>query len=278
MDAPEGTRRGMTGKIRKWNECSTRDISAIDSASTIAVFPVGATEQHGPHLPLGTDTFIAEAVLEAAAIEMNSGVSILVLPVQPVGLSVEHEEFAGTLSGEAATLLSFWKEIAAGVARAGIRKIVLFNSHGGQSALLTLIAQDLRRHHRMTAAAYHCYRVWRESSLFTAEERRHGIHGGAIETSILLAARPDLVQRENLDNFSSIAAEIEKSTPALVLGGKMALAWQMRDLNRDGAAGDAAAASAEAGRVLLEAAAKDFARFVEDFSRLDSGVIPGNER
>jgi len=249
------------------------EVAGLDPGSTIAVLPLGATEQHGPHLPLITDRALVDAVIERAIEFTPEGPTILVLPTQPVGLSIEHAAFAGTLTASAETLLRLWTEIGACIARVGIRKLVLLNGHGGQSHLVGLVAQQLRSHHDMIVAPHHCYRVWRENERLSADERLHGIHAGAVETALMRAIRPDLVRDDRVADFPTLSRDIEATLPALAPDGRIAFAWDMDDLNPDGAAGDARRGEASIGESLLFASAQAFAATLADLVKLDPNTI-----
>ena len=253
----------MTARpVRHWQEMTTADFATVDAGRLIAVLPLGAIEQHGPHLPLSTDRAIADGVLARVLDLLPDELPAVVLPTQPVGLSTEHGAFPGTLTARPATLLNLWTEIGASVARAGVRKLVLFNSHGGQSKLAGLAAQQLRSEHGLLVVDYHCYRIWRDSPLFGEDERREGIHGGGIETSIMLALDPDSVRAEATRKFESAAR-----------GTAVPFAWEIQDLNPAGALGDASDADGERGRALIDAAARQFVDLLAEIDRLDPDAV-----
>ena len=136
---------------RYWAEVTAHDFALAQTqglaAQTIAVLPLGATEQHGPHLPLRVDTALAEGMVAAALAQLPAHVPALALPTQAIGLSGEHQAFAGTLSLQPATLLALWGDIGAGVARAGVKKLLLFNAHGGNVSSMDIVARQLRQQH-----------------------------------------------------------------------------------------------------------------------------------
>ena len=125
----------MRTSSRFWAQWSTRDFSLAQAegrmAQTIAVLPVAATEQHGPHLPLDVDRALVDGVVAAALPHLGADLPALFLPTQAVGLSPEHAAFAGTLTLKAETLIRLWTDIGESVAAAGVRKLVLLNAHGG---------------------------------------------------------------------------------------------------------------------------------------------------
>lgn len=253
---------------RYWQELAHPDFAALDHERTVAVLPVAATEQHGPHLPLGVDAIINRAILARAVALAADGPPVLVLPPLDVGLSPEHRDFPGTLTLSAATMLPLVREIAAGVLRAGLAKLMFFNSHGGQPQLLELAAQELRAEHGAMAMVVNSWRLMRTAELFPAAEIREGIHAGAIETSILLHLAPELVRRTAVARFASAARGLGDAFPGLAPDGRLAYAWQTQDLNSAGAVGDATLASAEKGRALVEQAAAALVGLWEELSRL----------
>ncbi|HEX4504613.1 MAG TPA: creatininase family protein, partial [Alphaproteobacteria bacterium] len=128
----------------QWADLATTDFAGGALKDALAILPVAAVEQHGPHLPLSTDVIINQGVIDAACALLAPDLPVVVLPMQAVGTSHEHLAFPGTLSLDAATLLKLWTAIGEGVARAGIRKLLIFNSHGGQTGLPEIVATDLR--------------------------------------------------------------------------------------------------------------------------------------
>jgi creatinine amidohydrolase len=256
---------------RYWADLTTTDFAGVDAAATVAVLPLGATEQHGPHLPLAVDQCLVDAIVAQALPQVPAALPVLVLPTQQVGYSPEHASFPGTLTLSVETLVRTWVELGECVARAGVRKLLLFNSHGGQVSLLDIVARELRG--RCGLIVYGC--SWWNlplgeavTGLFSAEEHRFGVHGGAIETSMMLALRPDAVRAAQARNFGSTARDRAAKYPVLGNGRSAKLGWHMQDYNAQGAAGDASAASAEHGRALLQAAGEQLAVLLQEISSL----------
>jgi len=258
---------------RDWSAIRWPEIATTESARWIAVLPLAATEQHGPHLPLSTDVTIAEAYLARVRELLPADVPATFLPLQPVGLSTEHLSFPGTLTLSTETALRLWTEIGDSVARAGIRKLVMVTSHGGNSAGMSLVAQDLRARHRMLAVTTGWSRFGTPDGLFTADELRHGIHGGAVETSIMLAHAPDLVRTDKIGNFHPASIEMEQSFRLLSAQRPAPFAWAAEDLHASGAIGDASAATADKGRQLLDHGARAFCELLGDVHRFDLAAI-----
>ncbi|RIK99688.1 MAG: creatininase [Proteobacteria bacterium] len=256
---------------RDWAALCWPDLDRDAAARWIAVLPLAATEQHGPHLPLGTDTLIAEAYLARVRALLPPDSPAVFLPVQPVGISTEHTDYRGTLTMPPAAALATWTALGEAVARAGLRKLVMVTSHGGNSAAMMLVAQELRARHRMLAVTTSWARLSSPEAAFAPEEIRDGIHGGAVETSIMLAAWPQHVRREALANFAS--ATHDHAFRRLSIGRPAPYAWQAQDLHPEGAVGDATLASAEAGERLIDHGARAFCELLEDVARFDPAAF-----
>lgn len=270
----------MTLPSRFWADLCTRDFARLDPARTIAVLPVAATEQHGPHLPLSVDTVLADGIVAASLPHLPADLSVLFLPTQAVGLSPEHARFPGTLTLKAETLLRLWTDIGESVAAAGVRKLLLFNSHGGQVSVLDLVARDLRA--RLNLLVYSC--SWFTlplhdaqgqdlNALFSAEEHRFGIHGGDIETSMMLALAPARVQMAQAKNFVSTAQARAQQFPILGNGHSAKLGWQTQDYHSAGAVGNAAAATAAKGEALVQAAGRALAQLLAELDALPLSTL-----
>ena len=242
--------------------------------------PVAATEQHGPHLPLSVDTVLADGIVAASLPHLPADLSVLFLPTQAVGLSPEHARFPGTLTLKAETVLRLWTDIGESVAAAGVRKLLLFNSHGGQVSVLDLVARDLRA--RLNLLVYSC--SWFKlplhdaqgqdlNALFSAEEHRFGIHGGEIETSMMLALAPARVQMSQAQNFVSTAQARAQQFPILGNGRSAKLGWQTQDYHSAGAVGNAAAATAAKGEALVQAAGRALAQLLAELDALPLSTL-----
>jgi creatinine amidohydrolase len=270
----------MTLPSRFWADLSTRDFAQLDPARTIAVLPVAATEQHGPHLPLSVDSVLADGIVAASLPHLAPELSVLFLPTQAVGLSPEHARFPGTLTLKTETVLRLWTDIGESVAAAGVRKLLLFNSHGGQVSVMDLVARDLRA--RLNLLVYSC--SWFNlplhdaqgqdlNALFSAEEHRFGIHGGEIETSMMLALAPQRVQMDQARHFASTAQARAQQFPILGNGHSAKLGWQTQDYHPAGAVGHAAAATASKGEMLVQAAGRSLAQLLAELDRLPLSTL-----
>ncbi|MDP2016140.1 creatininase family protein [Hydrogenophaga sp.] len=270
----------MTRSTRFWSDLTTADFASQDLARTIAVLPVAATEQHGPHLPLSVDTDIANGVVAASIPHIAPDLPALFLPTQTVGFSPEHTRFAGTLTLKAETVLRLWTELGECVAASGVKKLVLFNAHGGQVGLMDVVARDLRARLGMLVYSVNWFNLplldesGRDlNAMFSAEEHRFGIHGGEIETSMMLALSPDKVRMQHAANFASKSQDRAGQFSILGNGKSAKLGWQMQDYNACGAVGNAAAATADKGRAVLDAAGRSLARLLSEIDQLPADTL-----
>jgi creatinine amidohydrolase len=260
---------------RYWHEMTTLDFAAAAGGGWIAVLPVAAIEQHGPHLPVYTDTCIGEGMIARALELMPADLPVTVLPTQAVGKSNEHISSPGTLTYPAAVLSALLMEVGASLTRAGVRKLILMNSHGGNVATLDTVARDLRVAHDMLVVASAWSRFGVPEGVFAREESSYGIHGGDVETSMMLYFRPDLVRMEKAQDFRSAQlafmdefTHLRAHAPAAAQFG-----WKAQDLNPFGALGNAAAATAEKGRLVVEHQAAAFIELCRDVQRFDLGRL-----
>ncbi len=259
---------------RFWFDWTARDFANLQQGGAaphaIAVLPVAAIEQHGPHLPVSVDTTLVDGVIAACLAHLPADLIALFLPTQAVGKSNEHARYAGTLTLSADTLRRVWMELGACVARAGIRKLVLLNSHGGQIALMEMVARDLREANDLLVVSTNWFSLPMAPEThqrFSDDEHRFGIHAGDVETSMMLALRPEHVHMAHAQNFSSVMAQRANDYPLLGSGaGKVA--WQMQDLNTWGAAGNATLATAEKGHAVLDDAGRQLAALLQEVDRL----------
>ena len=270
----------MTLSARFWSDLSTADFAVLDRDRAIAVLPLAATEQHGPHLPLSVDTDIVGGVVAAALPHLPADLPALFLPTQAIGFSPEHTRFAGTLTLKAETLIRVWTEIGEGVAASGVKKLVLLNSHGGQVGAMDLVARDLRARLGMLVYSVNWFNLpLRDAAgndvnaLFSADEHRFGIHAGEIETSMMRALRPDLVRMDKAEYFRSTSQDRAERFATLGNGRSAKLGWMMQDYNANGAVGHAAAATAEKGQILLDAAGRALAQVLVEIDQLPPGTL-----
>jgi creatinine amidohydrolase len=241
----------MTRRL-DWQDFRAPEYRTIDPLRTIAILPTAAIEQHGPHLPVGTDTIINAGLLDLLRARCPDDLDLRILPLQAVGKSNEHLWAAGTLTLTAETALRLWTEIGLSVARAGVRKIVILNSHGGNADLVSILARELRIRAGMLAVRLGWGALGLPEGLYSAQETAFGIHGGDVETSLLLHLRPDTVDMSQARDFRSTA-----ETAPIPPIGPLAYGWIASDLNPEGVVGEAHKATAEKGRITAEKLVSD---------------------
>lgn len=270
----------MPLKSRFWADLSTRDFARLrpraEAGEVVAVLPVAAIEQHGPHLPVSVDTTLVDGVIAASLPHLTAELLVLFLPTQQVGKSNEHIRFPGTLTLSAETLVRVWMEIGESVARAGVRKLVLFNSHGGQISAMDIVARDLRTKCDLVVFSTNWFTLplgAEVNGLFTPEEHRFGIHAGDMETSMMLALRPQLVDMAQARDFKSTAQERAAKYPILGNGSSAKLGWQTQDYNPMGAAGNATLATADKGRAVVESAGRQLALLLQEVAQLPLSTL-----
>ena len=250
-----------------WSDLTSEEFSRLDRSRLIAVLPVGATEQHGPHLPMSTDTATIDGMVAASLPHLPDELPVLFLPTVAYGKSNEHSRYPGTLTVSAHTLISLWKDIGDSVARSGVRKLVLYNSHGGQMSVMDIVARDLREAHGMMVVAANWYTLGLPEGLFTAHEGKHGVHAGDLESSVMLHLTPDDVRPDRFRNFHSMTEDLAAENKFLSIGPSGKLGWQMHDINPDGAAGDATRATADKGKAVLDLVGQRFVELLHEVDR-----------
>ncbi|WP_181701448.1 creatininase family protein [Chthonobacter albigriseus] len=252
---------------RYWHEMTTVDFRDADTSSWIAVLPVAAIEQHGPHLPVFTDTCVAEGQVRRVIELAPADLPFTVLPVQAVAKSNEHISAPGTLTLDWETVTKVWLEIGDSIARAGVRKLVIVTSHGGNVPIMDIVARELRIRYGMLVVATSWARFGQPEGVFPAEEFVYGIHGGDVETSLMLHLRPDLVRMDHAEDFRSTQHTMIETMKHLRVHGAIQYGWKAGDLNPHGVVGNAAAATAEKGRQSLDHAAQGFVDLLHDVER-----------
>lgn len=253
---------------RQFRRTRTRRAAGLDRGA-----PARAHEQHGPHLPFETDRLIAAGIVERVIAALPQALPVTFLPVEPVGYSIEHMDVSGTRTLAYDEAIERWLGIAESLAGLGVRKFVMLNAHGGNSPLMTIVATEARIRFRMLAVATSWTRFGQPDGWISAKDKAVDIHGGDIETSVMLALHPDKVDMAKARAFPSRQGEFALSFKHLRAYGPHAFGWKMSDLNPDGVAGNAAAATAERGEALLAHAAKGIIELLEDVNAFDAGEL-----
>ncbi|MBW4710094.1 creatininase family protein [Roseobacter sp. YSTF-M11] len=253
---------------RDWADFRAPDFREIDPLKTIAVLPTAAIEQHGPHLPVGTDMLIAQGMLEELRHGLPRDMDVRILPVQAVGKSNEHLWAEGTLSLTATTALSVWTEIGLSVARAGVRKIAIVNSHGGNLDLVSILTRELRVQAGMLAVKCQWGSFGTPDGTYSENELQYGIHGGDLETSLMLHFRPDTVDMRAAKAFRSTAQDT-----TLQPVGPVSYGWIASDLNPEGTVGEAHLATAEKGATTAQ---HQVAGFISLLRTIEEAPLPAS--
>lgn len=252
---------------RFWADYSSRDFAALDRDRTIAVLPIGAIEQHGPHLPMSVDSCTVEGVARRLAKALPEDSPVLILPTQAVCKSDEHIDFPGTLTLTPETLIRVLVEIGASVARSGVRKFVLLNGHGGNIPIMDIVIRQLRVSHSMMAFSVNWFGFGMPEGMYSEVERSHGIHAGDMETSVMLALDPGNVNMAAARDFRSRGQDLAEKYRHLGLGRGAKPGWQTQDLSPAGACGEAHLATAAKGEATLDYAIE---RLVQAMAEIDS--------
>lgn len=254
----------MRLKSHWWWDHTTKEFSEFDMEKFVAILPVAAVEQHGPHLPVRVDAAINAGTIARTVELMEDDLPVLVLPMMPVGKSVEHTAYPGTLTFTYETLARMWFELGESVGRAGCRKIIFVNSHGGQPQVMEIVCRELRVKLGMLAVSAWASAGADLSDLYSAHELKHGIHGGEAETSVMLHLHRDLIDMQHADDFVPVSVELEKAGGLLMPEGRIGYGWQTQDVQPSGACGNAAAADAERGREHIERSARNLLKLINE--------------
>lgn len=258
---------------RRWQDMTTVDFAEADTARWIAVLPVAAIEQHGPHLPVYTDTCIAEGMIARAIELLPDDLPVTFLPVQAVGKSNEHISSPGTLTSSWETTTRLWLDIGDSVHRAGVEKLIIVNAHGGNVPMVDIVARELRVKYDMLAVGTAWSRFGHPEGLPTGNESLYGIHGGEIETSIMLHLRPDLVRMDHATDFRSTQLGFLEEFTHLRAHGLAQFGWKAQDLNPAGTVGNASLATAEKGKAVVDHQAAALVALCRDVDGFDTARL-----
>lgn len=240
------------------------DIAALpDKENTVIIQPIGAIEQHGPHLPVVVDAAIAVSVLGKALDKLDASVPAYALPPLYYGKSNEHWHFPGTITLSAQTLMAVLTEVAESIYRAGFRKFVLLNAHGGQPQVMEIVARDLHQAHD-DFLVFPLF-VWRAphdaGQMLSPKERELGIHAGDAETSLMLSILPEQVKMDRAETEYPHGLPVDS---LLSMEGNLPFAWMTRDLSRSGTIGDPTVATQEKGDRILASASDGWVQVIQD--------------
>ena len=258
--------------VHMWNTLTTTEFSALDRENTLVVMPSGSTEQHGPHLPVGTDTFIIEEIVNRIKPQIPD-INILFLPTLWCTKSNEHEGFTGSLYLQAETLMAVFHDLADSIADFGFKKLILFNWHGGNSNLLSVLARDIRQ--RQGLMVFVVDSIWlfdKLPSQLGTPNQEFDIHAGKLETGLMLAIHPDWVSPGPYDNLGSdlvrgrLAESFNGFKYLIPEGGPVYIGWETADLSDDGVIGNPHGANANEGKEFLTECTKVFAAIFREIA------------
>ncbi|MFD1953484.1 creatininase family protein [Paenibacillus thailandensis] len=242
-----------------------KQVAELPKENALVILSIGAVEQHGDHMPVMTDALIGEATLTEAMEKVGPDEQIWVLPPISYGKSNEHIGIPGTISLSASTLAGLVTDIASSLKASGFRRLLLFNTHGGNMDLLNVIAREIRISSGMMVFYLAPSSLNVASDLMPAEELEFGIHGGDYETSVVMHLKPDWVQEEyrvkempGMERFDYLTLE-----------SKIRFAWKMNDVSASGILGDATAATAEKGKIIQERVTDILAKAFAELSRFE---------
>lgn len=243
-----------------WRDLSTTDFDNLDKVATLVVLPIGATEQHGPHLPVGTDTYGVEALISGLFCKREFEATLLFLPVIWCSKSNEHIAYPGTISLSRETMASVIGDISDSIIRSGFQRLLLLNWHGGNIDFLAVLARDIHQESGLTTfvinfgsilAKYEPQPDWVDKDSFD-------IHAGRIETSILLASHPHLVKAIDFEGMGSdfargrMAAVFKGHKHLIPEGGSITMGWTTEDISIDGVVGNTTGSNAAEGDAYLQ--------------------------
>ena len=253
---------------RLLGDLSALQLSAELSKDSVIVLPLGAIEQHGPHLPLNTDFVVADAVSRAAVENFGAETNAWLLPTLPFTKSNEHAWAAGTMWLSATTMMAVIDDIGRCVASTPAKKIMFINGHGGNSALMAMMNRELRLKYGLQTFLAHPHMPADQGGSSAASELGMGVHGGVDETSVMLHLRPDLV---DMSLAVRRVPEGLAKNEQVKFGGRVAFGWLSNDFFPEGHIGDPTGASAELGANMFTSAVDSLGIAMKEISRFDFG-------
>jgi creatinine amidohydrolase/Fe(II)-dependent formamide hydrolase-like protein len=248
------------------------EIAELPKERAVVVLSVASVEQHGPHLPVITDSLVGQTVLGKALERLSPQAQVWVIPPLEYGKSNEHRTFAGTLTLSAQTLAAVIRDIAASLARAGFRRLVLLNSHGGNPPVLDYIARDVHEETGMMLFSIMISRMGVEEVVTDPEELTWGMHAGDSETSWVLAIAPELVHMERTAELGDYP-RMPPGVQHLAARGPVGFSWLTTDMNPAGVLGDPRSATADKGWAWLEPTIDKLAGVLEEIATFEMPTV-----
>ena len=258
----------MTPRVRRFVDLRGPEVIEKISSRSILIQPLGAIEQHGPHLPLSTDSVVATAVAEAAVDQYGDEVDAWLLPTLEYTKSNEHAWSPGTIWLSVTTLLAVLDDIARCVATTPAKRLVFLNGHGGNSALANVANREIRLKHGLMTFLAHPGVPPDQGGVSPASELGMGVHGGTDETSIMLHLAPELVRMELAERHVPEKIALNQYVR---FGGRVSFGWLSNDFFPDGYIGDPTPATAELGATLFQGAVRGFGEALREIAAFDFG-------
>jgi len=256
--------------VEEWTCLTSSELSDLIEKDPLAVLLVGSTEQHGLHLPLGTDSIIGGSVFEKSLDYLPARTCLVKLPDLTIGVSPEHSGFPGTISYPSGLTVPMVVEIGKQIERSGMKRLLIINSHGGNSSALDLAGMNLRAEGDLLVAKVDYFRFSKPKEVVVPQkEWMYGFHGGAVETSMMMHLRPDLVKAEHFDDNNSKLEEMEKDLRMVGRDRAVTLYWMAHDLHKSGAVGNASISSEEMGKHLLDHYGRCLSEVILDMIEID---------
>ena len=256
--------------IKKWENLTRDEIAALDKDKSIVLLPTSATEQHGAHLPVGTDAIILSTLVDKMVneCEFEEG-NLIFAPQLNVGKSNEHMGFAGTITFGTQTYYSLLHDIAAAISASGFKKLVLFNSHGGNTDMLNMISRDLRIDLGLDVFVFDWWFTpfWNDGLKDLQQSGKYGVfHACELETSLMLAARPETVHMELA--VDEEPADCFKGEKYVTVFGPINAGWKTKDVTNRGVIGAPTFATAEKGHKLFDYACKKLLDILHEIAEI----------
>jgi creatinine amidohydrolase len=258
----------VTSNVRRFADLTGPQVSQLFTERTIVVQPLGAVEQHGPHLPLSTDSVVATAVAEAAVAQVGEELDVWLLPTLEYTKSNEHAWSPGTVWLSATTLLAVLDDLGRCIATTPAKRLVFLNGHGGNSALLNVANRELRLAHGLMTFLTHPGVPADQGGTSPAAELGMGVHGGTEETSIMLHLAPELVDMSKAERRVPEAIALNKYVR---FGGRVSFGWLSNDFFPDGYIGDPTAATAEIGKRLFDGSVQSLCESLREIAAFNYG-------
>lgn len=258
----------MASRTNRLDELSGPEVGRALTSDSVIVLPLGAVEQHGPHLPLNTDLVVADSVSREVVSRVGQECDAWLLPALPFTKSNEHAWAAGTMWLSATTLLAVLDDIGRSIAATPARRLLFVNGHGGNSALVAVANRELRLKHGLMTFLAHPHVPADQGGSSSPGELGMGVHGGMDETSVMLHLRPDLV---DMSQARRSVPERLAENRHVKFGGSVAFGWLSSDFGPDGVIGDPTGATPEAGAAMFSASVDVLCDVVREVSRFDFG-------